>query len=45
MDDIQELYYLFPEIKEHIAVEKKVGQGMYIHKSFYRMFRRARKII
>ncbi len=28
MDDIQELYYLFPEIKEHIIVEKKVGQGI-----------------
>ena len=27
MDDIQELYYLFPEIKEHISIEKKVGQG------------------
>ena len=29
MDDIQELYYLFPEIKEHIKVEKKVGQGSF----------------
>ena len=28
MDDIQELYSLFPEIKEHIFVEKKVGQGI-----------------
>jgi hypothetical protein len=27
MDDIEELYYLFPQIKENIKVEKKVGQG------------------
>ena len=29
MDDIQELYYLFPEIKNQIVVEKKVGQGKF----------------
>lgn len=29
MDDIQELYHLFPEIKEHIRVVKKVGQGTF----------------
>ena len=29
MDDIQELYYLFPKIKENIIVEKKVGQGTF----------------
>jgi hypothetical protein len=34
MDDIQELYYLFPEIKEHIQIEKKVGQGC----RFFRIF-------
>lgn len=27
MDDIDELYYLFPELKDNIVVEKKVGQG------------------
>ena len=27
MDDIGELYYLFPELKDNIVVEKKVGQG------------------
>lgn len=27
MNDIQELYHLFPEIKNQIEVEKKVGQG------------------
>ena len=27
MDDINELYYLFPEVKENIFIEKKVGQG------------------
>lgn len=27
MDDIQELYSLFPEVKDHIFVEKKIGQG------------------
>lgn len=27
MDDVQELYQIFPELKEHIVVEKKVGQG------------------
>ncbi len=29
MDDINELYYLFPDIKENIIVEKKVGQGRF----------------
>ena len=29
MDNIDELYYLFPEIKQHISVEKKVGQGTF----------------
>lgn len=28
MDDIDDLYSLFPEIKEHIFVEKKIGQGL-----------------
>ena len=27
MDDINEIYNLFPEIKENIFIEKKVGQG------------------
>jgi hypothetical protein len=27
MDDIEELYHLFPEIKSQIIIEKKVGQG------------------
>jgi hypothetical protein len=27
MDDIQELYSLFPQIRERINVVKKVGQG------------------
>lgn len=30
MDDINELYSLFPELKAHICVEKKIGQGIYI---------------
>ncbi|CAF0937734.1 unnamed protein product [Brachionus calyciflorus] len=29
MDDIQELFSLFPEIKEHILVTKKIGQGTF----------------
>ena len=29
MDDIEELYYLFPEIKSQIIIEKKVGQGKF----------------
>ena len=28
MDDIQELYHLFPELKDHILIEKKIGQGL-----------------
>ena len=28
MDDVDELYSLFPELKEQIVVEKKVGQGL-----------------
>jgi hypothetical protein len=35
MDDIQELYYLFPEIKEHIQIEKKVGQGCRFFSIFF----------
>lgn len=29
MDDVDELYSLFPELKEQIVVEKKVGQGTF----------------
>jgi cell division control protein 7 len=29
MDDIEELYHLFPEIKQNINIEKKVGQGTF----------------
>ena len=29
MDDIKELYHLFPDLKENIVIEKKVGQGLY----------------
>lgn len=38
MDDVQELYYIFPQLKEHIVVEKKVGQGTfsYVYSGYYR---------
>ncbi|RNA45175.1 cell division cycle 7-related kinase isoform X2 [Brachionus plicatilis] len=29
MDDIEDLYNLFPEIKDHICVSKKIGQGTF----------------
>jgi len=29
MDDINELYFLFPQVKENIFIEKKVGQGKF----------------
>lgn len=40
MDDIQELYHLFPEIKEHIRVVKKVGQGFSIFSFYYSLYLR-----
>jgi hypothetical protein len=29
MDDIEELYHLFPKIKNEIKIVKKVGQGTF----------------
>ena len=34
MDDINELYYLFPQVKENIFIEKKVGQGKFKKKKW-----------
>lgn len=33
MDDIEELYHLFPSIKNDIKVIKKVGQGILLEKN------------
>ena len=30
MDDIEELYHIFPSIKNEIKIVKKVGQGIYL---------------
>jgi cell division control protein 7 len=37
MDDIEELYGLFPEIKQNVFIEKKVGQGTfsYVYQGYF----------